>query len=74
VAVNQAWSRRSAEGRAFQVLGEVGQSYPAACQAAAAAGYDGLAGAGDGVRAVLSGQAPGSAAPTGPRAGAGPTS
>jgi PAS domain-containing protein len=57
VAVNQAWSRCSADGPAGPALGEVGQSYPAACQAAAAAGYDGLAEAADGVMAVLSGQA-----------------
>jgi PAS domain-containing protein len=57
VAVNQAWARRSAEGPAGPALGEVGQSYPAACQAAAAAGYDGLAAAADGVRGVLSRQA-----------------
>jgi hypothetical protein len=72
VAVNQAWSRCSAEGRAGQLLGEVGQSYPAACQAAAAAGYDGLEPAARGVRAVLGGevslfrcryQAPGGAGP-----------
>jgi hypothetical protein len=37
-AVNQAWTRRSAEGPVGPALGEVGQSYPAACQAAAAAG------------------------------------
>jgi hypothetical protein len=57
VAVNQAWTRRSAEGPAGPALVEVGQSYPAACQAAAAAGYDGLAAAADGVRGVLRGQA-----------------
>jgi PAS domain-containing protein len=57
VAVNQAWARRSAEGPAGLALGEVGQSYTAACEAAAAAGYDGLAGAADGARAVLGGQA-----------------
>jgi PAS domain-containing protein len=53
VAVNQAWTRRSAGGPA---LGEVGQSYPAACRAAAAAGFDGLGAAADGVRGVLSGR------------------
>jgi hypothetical protein len=57
VAVNQAWTRRSAEGPAGPALGEVGQSYPAACQAAAAAGFDGLGAAADGVRGVLSGRA-----------------
>jgi PAS domain-containing protein len=57
VAVNQVWTRRSAEGPAGPALGEVGQSYPVACTAAAAAGYDGLAAAADGVRSVLSGQA-----------------
>jgi PAS domain-containing protein len=57
VAVNQVWTLRSADGPAGPALGEVGQSYPAACQAAAAAGYDGLAAAADGVRGVLSGQA-----------------
>jgi PAS domain-containing protein len=57
VAVNQVWTRRSAEGPAGPALGDVGQSYPAACTAAAAAGYDGLAVAADGVRSVLSGQA-----------------
>jgi len=56
VAVNQAWTRRSAEGPAGPALGEVGQGYPTACQAAAAAGYDGLSAAG-GVRGVLSGRA-----------------
>jgi PAS domain-containing protein len=54
LAVNQAWARRSGEGPAGPALGEVGQSYPAACQAAAAAGYDGLGAAADGVRGVLS--------------------
>ena len=57
VAVNQVWNLRSADSPAAPALGEVGQSYPAACQAAAAAGYDGLAAAADGVRGVLSGQA-----------------
>ena len=56
VAVNQAWTRRSAEIPAGPALGEVGRSYPAACQAAAAAGYDGLAAAAEGIRGVLSGQ------------------
>ena len=57
VAVNQARTRQSAEGPAGPALGEVGQSYPAACQAAAAAGFDGLGAAADGVRGVLSGRA-----------------
>ena len=57
VAVNRAWTLRPADDPAGPALGEVGQSYPAACQAAAAAGYDGLAAAADGVREVLSGQA-----------------
>jgi PAS domain-containing protein len=57
VAVNQAWTHRSAEGPAGPALGEVGQSYPAACAARADAGYDGLAAAADGVRSVLGGQA-----------------
>jgi PAS domain-containing protein len=72
VAVNQAWSRCSAEGRSGQLLGEVGQSYPAACQAAAAAGYDGLAEAADGVMAVLSGQAARFRRPSRAPGGAGP--
>jgi aminotransferase class I and II len=37
-------------------LAEVGQGYPAACEAAAAAGYDGLQPAATGVRAVLAGE------------------
>jgi PAS domain-containing protein len=68
VAVNQAWARFAAGGLAVAV----GQSYPAACGAAADAGYDGLAPAADGARAVLAGevalfrcryQAPGGAGP-----------
>ena len=71
VAVNQAWARFVAGGLAGLAL-EVGQSYPAACAAAVAAGYDGLAPAADGARAVLGGevalfrcryQAPGGAGP-----------
>ena len=52
VAVNQAWARFAAGGLAGLAV-EVGQSYPAAC---AAAGYDGLAPAADGARAVLGGE------------------
>jgi PAS domain-containing protein len=44
VAVNQAWARFATGGLAVAV----GQSYPAACGAAADAGYDGLAPAADG--------------------------
>ena len=71
VAVNQAWARFAAGGLAGLAV-EVGQSYPAACAAAVAAGYDGLAPAADGARAVLGGevalfrcryQAPGGAGP-----------
>jgi hypothetical protein len=63
VAVNKAWTRPSTKGPSGPALGdvgpalgEVGLSYPAVCQAAAGAGYDGLAGAADGIRAVLGGQ------------------
>ena len=42
VAANQAWVRFAATDLAGLALAEVGQSYPAACQAAAAAGYHGL--------------------------------
>jgi PAS fold len=56
VAVNRAWARFAAEGRAGQALGEVGHGYPAACEAAAAAGFDGLEAAADGVRSVLAGE------------------
>jgi PAS domain-containing protein len=56
VAVNQAWIRFAAEGQAGQALGEVGHGYPAACEAAAAAGFDGLEAAADGVRSVLAGE------------------
>jgi PAS domain-containing protein len=52
VAVNQAWARFAAGGLAVQV----GQSYPVACAAAADAGYDALAPAADGARAVLAGE------------------
>ena len=57
VAANQAWVRFAATDLAGLALAEVGQSYPAACQAAAAAGYDGLEPAANGVRAVLAGEA-----------------
>jgi PAS domain-containing protein len=71
VAVNQAWAR-SAAGDLAGLAMAVGQSYPAACAVAADAGYDGLAPAADGARAVLAGemalfrcryQAPGGAGP-----------
>jgi hypothetical protein len=71
VAVNQAWARFAAGGLAGLAV-EVGQTYPPACAAAVAAGYDGLAPAADGARAVLGGevalfrcryQAPGGAGP-----------
>ena len=52
VAVNQAWARFAAGGLAVQA----GQSYPVACAAAANAGYDTLAPAADGARAVLAGE------------------
>ena len=55
VAVNQAWARPAAGGLPGLAV-EVGQSYPAACAAAAGAGNDGLAPAADGVRAVLGGE------------------
>jgi PAS domain-containing protein len=58
VAVNHAWARVVAEDPAGLALGEVGQSYPGACVAAAEAGHDGLAAAADGARAVLSGELP----------------
>jgi PAS domain-containing protein len=57
VAVNQAWARSAAGDLACPVLGEAGQSYPAACRAAAAAGYDGLEPAAGGLVAVLGGDA-----------------
>ncbi|MDF2744761.1 MAG: multi-sensor signal transduction histidine kinase [Actinomycetia bacterium] len=72
VAANQAWVRFAAKDLAGLALAEVGRSYPAACAAAAAAGYDGLEPAARGVRAVLGGevslfrcryQAPGGAGP-----------
>jgi PAS domain-containing protein len=68
VAVNQARARFATGGLAVAV----GQSYPAACGAAADAGYDGPAPAADGARAVPAGevvlfrcryQAPGGAGP-----------
>jgi PAS domain-containing protein len=58
MAVNQAWVRFAVEHLADVALGEVGESYPRACAAAAAAGYHGLEPAADGVRAVLGGEAP----------------
>jgi PAS domain-containing protein len=57
VAANQAWVRFAATDLTGLALAEVGQSYPAACEAAAAAGYDGLEPAAKGVRAVLAGEA-----------------
>lgn len=56
VAANQAWVRFAAKDLAGLALAEVGQSYPAACEAAAAAGYEGLQPAAKGVSAVLSGE------------------
>jgi PAS domain-containing protein len=56
VAANQAWVRFAAKDLAGLALAEVGQSYPAACDAAAAAGYEGLGPAAAGVRAVLTGE------------------
>jgi PAS domain-containing protein len=58
VTVNQAWVRFAAEHRASLALADVGESYPASCTTAAAAGYQGLEPAAEGVRAVLEGQAP----------------
>jgi PAS domain-containing protein len=55
VAVNQAWARLAARDPAGLPV-EVGQSHPAACTAAAAAGYDGLAAAAGGAQAVLAGE------------------
>jgi PAS domain-containing protein len=57
VAANQAWARAAAGGPAGLALAEVGQSYPAAC-AAAAAGHADLVPAADGVRAVLGRELP----------------
>jgi hypothetical protein len=57
VAVNQAWVRFAVEHAVSLALADVGESYPAACAAAAAAGYEGLQPAAEGVRAVLEGQA-----------------
>jgi PAS domain-containing protein len=73
VAVNQAWARSLSESPpgdpapagdpvpardpAGPVLAEVGQSYPAACRAAAGGGVDGLEPAADGLAAVLGGEA-----------------
>jgi hypothetical protein len=55
VAVNQAWARFAAAGLAGLAV-QLGQSYPVACAAAADAGYDALAPATDGARAVLAGE------------------
>jgi PAS domain-containing protein len=57
VAVNQAWARSAIGDPANPALAEVGQSYPAACRAAAAAGCDGLEPAAAGLVAVLAGEA-----------------
>jgi hypothetical protein len=57
VAVNQAWARSPAGDLAGPALAEAGHSYPAACRTAAAAGYDGLELAADGLAAVLGGEA-----------------
>jgi PAS domain-containing protein len=56
VQVNQAWKLPAAERRPGLALGEPGESYPAACAAAADAGYRGLEPAAEGVRAVLEGE------------------
>ena len=56
VAVNQAWARSAAGDLAGPALAEAGHSYPAACRAAAAAGYDGLEPAAGGLAAVLAGE------------------
>jgi hypothetical protein len=56
VAANQAWVRLAATDLGGLALAEVGQSYPAACEAAAAAGHAGLEPAAKGVRAVLGGE------------------
>ena len=56
VAANQAWVRFAAKDLAGLALAEVGQSYPAACEAAATAGYEGLQPAANGVSAVLRGE------------------
>jgi PAS domain-containing protein len=58
VAVNQAWARSAAGGPDGAAVGDLGHSYPAACSAAAAAGYGGLEPAAAGVAAVLAGEAP----------------
>jgi PAS domain-containing protein len=56
VAANQAWVRFAAKDLAGLALAEVGQSYPAACEAAATAGYEDLQPAVGGVSAVLRGE------------------
>jgi PAS domain-containing protein len=58
VAVNRAWARVAAEHPADLALGGVGEHYPAARAAAAAAGDDGLGQAAEGVTAVLGGELP----------------
>jgi PAS domain-containing protein len=58
VAANQGWVRFAAKDLTGLALAEVGQSYPAACEAAATAGYEGLQPAAKGVSAVLSGEVP----------------
>jgi PAS domain-containing protein len=58
VAVNQAWVRAAAGDPPDLAMADLGQSYPASCGAAAAAGYHGLEPAAEGVRAVLDGHAP----------------
>jgi len=57
VTVNRAWVRFAAEHLADPAVGDVGESYPVACAAAAAAGYDGLRPAPEGIRTVLAGEA-----------------
>jgi PAS domain-containing protein len=57
VTVNRAWVRFAAEHLADLAVGDVGESYPAACAAAVAAGYDGLRPAPEGIRTVLAGEA-----------------
>jgi PAS domain-containing protein len=58
MAVNRAWVRFAAEHLSDLALGDVGESYPRACATAAAAGYQGLEPAAEGVWAVLDGGAP----------------
>jgi PAS fold len=57
VTVNRAWVRFAAEHLADLAVGDVGESYPAACAAAVAAGYVGLQPAPEGIRTVLAGEA-----------------